>query len=78
MRFGEWLGKENGKTMLAEVFKDGTVNQAKAAITTYCCIFDIEVDTREWDELIRWTYDYYNSWFDTYDEFDAYMCADLV
>jgi len=78
MEFGEWLGKENGLTMLGEIFRKGTVNQAKAAITTYCCIFGIDVDTAEWEKLMQWTYENYNCWFDSYEELDAYMCTDLV
>jgi len=80
MRFADWLGKENGKTMMAEIFGDGgsSPEQARASLTTYCYLFNVEVDTREWDELIRWLYDCYNSWFDTIDEFDNFMAEDLV
>ena len=79
-RFGEWLGKENGKEMLASVFTDYscTEEQARAAITTYCVLFDINVDTSEWDELMKYMYEYYNLWFDTFEEFDGFMCGLLI
>ena len=76
--FGKWLGAENGKTMLSEVFNNCTKEQAKAAVTTYCCIFGIEVDTNRLDSLMQWIYDNYNSWFDTFEEMDMFMCQDLV
>lgn len=76
--FGTFLGKENGKTMLTEVFKDCTVEQARSAVTTYCMIFGIEVDSKEWDELIRWIDENYNSWFNSRDELDDYLCVNLV
>lgn len=77
--FGKWLGKSNGDAMLASVLvEDITEEQARAAITNYCIIFGITVDTNEWDELIDRTYNYYNCWFDTKDEFDNYMAALLV
>ena len=76
--FGGWLGKENGKQMLSDVFADCTVNQAKAAITTYCVIFGIEVDTKEWDELMDWVWEYYNSWFDSKETMEIEFCRDLV
>ena len=76
--FGKFLGKENGKIMLTEVFKDSTLEQVRAAVTTYCVIFGIEVDSKEWDELIRWIDEYYNSWFDSRDELDDYLCVNLV
>ena len=76
--FGKWLGAENGKQMLSAVFDYCTKEQARAAVTTYCCIFDIEVDTRQWDDLMRWIYDCYNSWFNDFDEMDMFMCENLV
>lgn len=76
--FGKFLGKENGKTMLTEVLKDCTVEQARSAVTTYCMIFGIEVDSKEWDELIRWIDENYNNWFDSRDELDDYLCVNLV
>ena len=76
--FGKWLGKENGKTMLSTVFENCTKEQARAAVTTYCIIFGIQVDTMEWDELMRWILDYYNSWFDGFYELDGFMCENLV
>ena len=78
MAFGEWLGSENGKEMLTEIFTNCTKEQARAAVTTYCCIFKTEVDTSQWDNLMQWIYDYYNSWFESYDEMDSYMAALLV
>lgn len=80
MGFGEWLGKENGKEMMYEVFGDSgsSPEQARASLTTYCFIFNVEVDTKEWDELVRYFYDHYNSWFDTFEEFETFMCEDLV
>ena len=76
--FGKWLGAENGKEMLSAVFDYCTKEQARAAVTTYCCIFDIEVDTKQWDDLMRWIYDFYNSWFNDFDEMDMFMCENLV
>ena len=76
--FGRWLGKENGKELLRAVFADCTKEQARAALTTYCIIFDIEVDTVEWDDLIRWMEKNWNSWFEDKDDFDLYMSALLV
>ena len=76
--FGKWLGEENGKQMLSAVFDYCTKEQARAAVTTYCCIFGIEVDTKQWDDLMRWIYDCYNSWFNDFDEMDMFMCENLV
>lgn len=77
--FGRWLGEENGKEMLRAVFTDNcTKEQARAAVTTYCIIFDVNVDQRPWDELMRWIWDFYNSWFDGFDEMDDYFCGNLV
>ena len=78
--FGRWLGKSNGETMLASVFKQWscTAEQARAAVTTYCMLFGIEVDTREWDDLMRWINDNYNSWFDGIEELDNFMCGLLI
>lgn len=76
--FGRWLGAENGKLMLIAVFNNCTKEQARAAVTTYCCIFGIEVDTKQWDDLMRWIYDFYNSWFNDFDEMDMFMCENLV
>lgn len=76
--FGKWLGAENGKEMLCAVFDNCTKEQARAAVTTYCCIFGIEVDTKQWDDLMWWIYDCYNSWFNDFDEMDMFMCENLV
>lgn len=75
--FGKWLGKENAKTMISEL-SDHSPHQFRAAITVYCCLFDIEVDTREWDKLIDYYYEHYNSWFNSKEEFDLFMSEDLV
>ena len=76
--FGKWLGAENGKQMLSAVFDDCTVDQAKNAVTTYCIIFGIEVDTKQWDDLMDWIWEHWNSWFDTKETMDMFMCRDLV
>ena len=73
MEFGRWLGKENGKVMLSEVFRDCTKEQARAAVTTYCKIFGVKDDSDEWCNLMKWIFDFYNSWFDTFYEMDDYM-----
>lgn len=77
-RFGEWLGESNGKEMLANVFEHCTKEQGRAALTTYCILFGVNVDTLEWDTLIDYVYEYYNNWADSKDEFDNYMCQLLV
>ena len=76
---GKWLGEENGKSMLSAVFtNDSSKEQARAAVTTYCIIFGIEVDTAQWDNLMRWIYEFYNSWFDDFEDMDNFMCELLV
>lgn len=77
--FGRWLRESNGKQMLSDIAKENVSSkQMRAAITTYCILFDINVDSREWDELMRWLWKYYNSWFDEFETMDMFMCADLV
>lgn len=78
--FGKWLGISNGKSMLADIFCEGvSEQQARAAVITYCLLFGIEVDTKEWDDLIRWIFDNYMSWdFRSIDDFDLYMSEVLV
>ena len=76
--FGRWLGTENGKSMLSAVFDNCTNEQARAAVTTYCILFRIEVDTLQWDELMTWIWECYNGWFDTYEELDNFMCGLLI
>lgn len=58
---------------------DDYLGTLRYLVTTYCTIFDIEVDTYEWDELInaiwsvckdRYTY--------TKDDFDNEMSRDLI
>lgn len=75
--FGKWLGKENAKAMISDL-SNNPVHQFRAAITVYCCLFDIEVDTMEWDELIDYYYEHYNSWFNSKEEFDLFMSEDLA
>lgn len=75
----EWLGKSNGETILFDLLiQDITKEQARACVTTFCILFNIEVDTNEWDELIFDIYKYYNNWFDTKEDLDMYMCELLV
>lgn len=76
--FGRWLGTENGISMLNEILKNCTKEQARAAVTTYCILFGIEVDTLQWDNLMTWIWECYNSWFEEFDEMDMYMCELLV
>lgn len=77
--FGRWLGEHNGESMLASAFgEDLTKEQARCVVTTYCILFDIEVDTRGWDDLMKYIYVHYNSWFDSYSVMDDYMCEFLV
>lgn len=77
--FGNWLGESNGINILSDIFNTNcTKKQARAAVTTYCILFGIEVDTREWDELISWIDGCYNYWFNSTDELDEFMCEDLV
>ncbi len=76
--FGKWLGESNGKEMLAAVFTHSTKEQQRSALTTYCIIFGINVDTFEWDALIDYVYENYNNWADSKEEFDDYMCELLV
>lgn len=77
--FGKWLGESNGRNMLSDVFNTNpTKKQARAAVITYCILFDVNVDTREWDELIDWIDENYNCWFNSRDELDMFMCEDLV
>lgn len=78
--FGRWLGKENGKELLRAVFSDCSKEQARAAVTTYCMIFGIQVDTKEWDDLMDWIWIYYDSWFEEndFEGFEMYMSELLV
>lgn len=55
-----------------------TRQQARAAVTTYCILAKIEVDTAEWDKLIGQIYEYYNSWFESIEGMDAYFAQYLV
>lgn len=78
--FGKWLGAENGKELLRAVFSDCSKEQARAAVTTYCMIFGIQVDTKEWDDLMDWIWIYYDSWFEEndFEGFEMYMSELLV
>lgn len=79
--FGKWLGKSNGMTMISDLLQtDITKEQARAAVTTYCLLFGIEVDTKEWDDLMQWIFTSYCCWtgFETVDDFDDYMCELIV
>ena len=79
MKFAKWLGESNGKTMLFEILnEDISKEQARAAVTTYCILFDIEVDTARWDTLMAEIWSYYNNWFDSFDEMDGFMCGLLI
>lgn len=77
MEFGNWLGKENGKIMLSEIFGDCLQREARCAVVTYCKIFGIKVGTEEWNELIEWIDEFYNSWFKDKEELDEYMRLDF-
>ena len=78
MSFADYIGYDNGKSMVFELLsKDITKEQAKDIITTFCILFDVEPDTRSWDDLLRDVFDYYNSWFDDFDEMDLFLGQDL-
>ncbi len=48
-------------------------------VTTYCTIFDIEVDTYEWDELINVIWDICKDRYNcTKDNFDNEISRDLI
>lgn len=77
--FGKWLGQYNGKTMLADCLKaDITEDQAACVVATYCIIFGINVDTDLWDGLMAYIWEYYNSWFQTYEEMDNGLAKYLI
>ena len=74
-----WLGESNGASMLYEILmSDVSKKQARAAVTTFCILFNIEVDTEAWDRLIWNIYSNYNSWFDDVTEMDNYFAELLV
>jgi len=74
-----WLGKHNCDAILGDILSsDVTKEQARAAVTTYCILLGIEVDTADWDYLIRDLFFTYNSWFDDVEEMDIYMSELLV
>ena len=76
---GEWLGKHNCDKILTDILVHSiTKEQARAAVTTYCIVLGIEVDTMDWDYLIRDLFFTYNSWFDDMEEMGNYMAEFLV
>ena len=59
--------------------EDNYIATLRYLITTYCVIFDIEVDTYEWDCLIEELWDINKDRIDcTKDNFDNEMCRNLV
>lgn len=76
--FARWLGSSNGKTMIYEVGKDCTLDQFRTVVTTYCILFDVEVDTKAWDDLMRELFNNLNCWVSNYEEFDTEMGKWLV
>ena len=77
--FGKWLGQYNGKTMLSDCLQANiTAQQAVCVVTTYCIIFGIEVDTSDWDGLMAYIWEYYNSWFQTYEKMEDAFAKYLV
>lgn len=80
MRMNEFLGKHNGQAILTDIFTamECTKEQARAAVTTYCCLFKINPDTAEWDNLMNWIFNCYNSWFRSFEDLDNYMSELLV
>lgn len=77
--FGKWLGKSNGKDMIADCLKeDITYDQAACVVTTYCILFSINVDTKEWDDLMAYIWEYYNCWFATYEDMDRELAKFLI
>lgn len=74
--FGKWLGRANGEVMVADCLKeDCTAEQMKAVVTTYCMIFGVEQESAEWNALLHKIYDYYNSWFESFDDLKNYCSA---
>ena len=78
MKFIELLGKKSLDIMLSELIPDATKEQARAVITVYCMLLNIEVDTIAWDYLIRDIFFTYNEWFDDMEKMDKYMSEFLV
>ena len=59
--------------------EDNYIATLRYLVTTYCVIFDIEVDTYEWDYLIDELWDLNKDRIDcTKDNFDNEMCRNLV
>ncbi len=69
-----------GTTMILSVAnrKYSTKEQIRAAVTTYCILFDVKVESKEWDDLIIYIYHHYNRWFDSYKSLNDYMSDDLL
>ena len=77
--FGKWLGNSNGLSMVCDVLsQDVTQEQARAAVTTYCILFGVEVDSARWDYLMNHIWTCFNCWFNDFDEMVNFMCKDLV
>lgn len=58
--FGNWLGKSNADTMLAELLMGNlTMEQFRAVWTTYCIMLGAEPDTAYYDNKLREIYDCY-------------------
>lgn len=74
-----WLGEHNGKSILISTLTtDITKEQARCCVVQYCILFDIQVDTKKWDDLIMEIFEFYNCWFDDKDEMDNYFAELLV
>lgn len=71
--FRHWLGRHNGEEMLCAIFQDCTSREARCAIVTYCKIFDVKPDSEEWEKLIGWIDECYNSWFKDKEELNEYL-----
>ena len=73
--FGEWLGKNNADSMLAELFmEDLTMEQFRAIWTTYCILLNLEPDTAVYDKKLMEIYnDYWCFEVDDYEEYDLFM-----
>ena len=73
--FGNWLGKSNADTMLAELLiGDLTMEQFRAIWTTYCIMLDLEPDTVTYDNKLLEIYnDYWCFVIDDYKAYDLFM-----
>ena len=77
VHFGEWLGKSNADSMLAELLmEDLTMEQFRAIWTTYCILLDLEPDTAVYDKKLMEIYnDYWCFEVESYEEYDLFMGA---